>query len=221
MCGVMVTLICVASCAKQEYYSCDPVVDVWTKSNLSTVQTMTREDWLAIDNLPYQRGAYSAFLPNQRFNLWETKMNELLLLDWSYEETLHIQKLLLLLNTNPQWFDVNRAGKKEYDKLKEVLSGWREYALQTLGWDNRLISSILYCPYPVIDKEGTLQLPSLCSFQKMEQEAMIPEKERLPEMSKEEGVIIHVIAFLMKITFFNVNIVIHHIHVTEHHLVVA
>lgn len=144
--AILLIVICsVASCGKEEMFSCNPEVDLWVKSNITEIQQMERADFISIGVLDYQRAAYNAFTPNQRQALWIGKMEEVLKLDWSKQERLHIQSMLELIKSYSVAFSNNRD-QDAFDKVKVEIYKWTEYAQEELGWNNSLLYSLIATP---------------------------------------------------------------------------
>ena len=142
----LIVLSCfLASCGKQEIYSCDPEADLWVKSNLTEVRNMTRADWLAISDDNLRRATFIAFTPDQKRALWVGKMEEVLKLDWTVQEVQHIKYILEFIKVNPVIF----ANKSDFDdvavdELDIVLYKWEEYAEEVLGWSGELLHNLVY-----------------------------------------------------------------------------
>ena len=86
--------ICVglSSCSTDDY-SCDPEINKWVSDNIDEIHSMIREEWVEINNISKQRGAYGAFTIKQKIALWRGKIEETLDLNWTIEEYAHIKKL--------------------------------------------------------------------------------------------------------------------------------
>jgi Spy/CpxP family protein refolding chaperone len=63
-------------------YSCDPEINKWANENVREILVMTRTQFLELD-ANYQRAAFNAFTPQQRVNVWKTKLEETLQLEWT------------------------------------------------------------------------------------------------------------------------------------------
>lgn len=154
---VAVTILTVISCSKNDLYSCDPVINQWTKSNLQSIKTMTRSNWVAVGDISRQRAIYNAFTPEQRVNLWKGKIQETLELNWSADESAHLETLLTFVNENPNFFENNEeVTEQNQDNYDLFFYNWKEHAKTTLGWDDKLIYNIVYTPEKIADKEGNL-----------------------------------------------------------------
>ena len=109
---------------------------VWIEKGL-------RKGTVAIDDIVYQKAAYVAFDSNQRKELWLSKLQETLKLDWTNAEKEHISKLIYLIEDNSNLFD-NKVSVD--DKTDLAIYQWKEYALEQLRWDHELIFSIIKTP---------------------------------------------------------------------------
>mgnify|MGYP000831599280 FL=1 len=99
-------IIGISACSAPTY-SCDPEIDNWVTQNINRVKTLTRADWLDIDNIEYQRGAYGAFSVEQKVKLWIEKFDEALKLDWNETEYKHIKRLQEEVQNHSIWFQPN------------------------------------------------------------------------------------------------------------------
>lgn len=157
LCVVAATILTVISCSKDDIYSCNPVINQWTKSNLQSIKTMTRSNWVAVGNISRQRAIYNAFTPEQKVNLWRGKIQETLELNWSADENAHLETLLTFINENPNFFGNNKeVTEQEQDNYDLFFYNWKEYAKTTLGWSDKLIYNTVYTPEKIADKEGNL-----------------------------------------------------------------
>lgn len=85
--GVM--LVCfftLFSCQQDEMlYSCDPEVNEYIKSNLSDIQTMSRNRFLEIER-DLQPSIFNAFTPEQKQLIWIEKFQNILSLRLANKE---------------------------------------------------------------------------------------------------------------------------------------
>lgn len=157
LCVVVATILTVISCSKDDLYSCDPVINQWTKSNLQSIKTMTRSNWVSVGDISRQRAIYNAFTPEQKINLWKGKIQETLELDWSADERAHLEAVLTFINENPNFFgNKEDLTEQEQDNYDLFFYNWREYAKTTFGWSDKLLYGIIYTPEKIADKEGNL-----------------------------------------------------------------
>lgn len=157
---ILLVVICsVASCGKEEVYSCDPEANMWVKSNLTEIQEMSRVDYIAIGDIVYQKAAYIAFTPSQKQALWIGKMEEVLKLDWTEQESQHIQSMLDLIKVNSFAFSIDRD-PEAFDRLEVELYKWIEYAKEELGWDKKLLYSLVVTPLAMNEKKEIIGINS-------------------------------------------------------------
>ena len=138
--------ICVglSSCSTDDY-SCDPEINKWVSDNIDEILSMIREEWVEINNISKQRGAYGAFTIKQKIALWRGKIEETLDLNWTIEEYAHIKKLSNAIQDNPDWYNQNAA--EEIQDQKELFAqAWLDYAVEELNWSNELIHAIAFTP---------------------------------------------------------------------------
>lgn len=138
-----------ASCQDDLLYSCNPEIDKWAKENLADIQKMTRSDYLKFD-ISYQTAAYAAFTQEQKQSLWEGKVRELLTYDdWTESERNHIEKLLVYAQENKWAYDDNLS--EENEAVADMTAyRWREYAKETLNWNDDMINVITRSPHKVV-----------------------------------------------------------------------
>lgn len=63
---------------------------------------------------------------------------------WSEKEILHIKKLQSLITNNTSWFDDKTHKTKadlemQDDEITLISYTWREYAIEELGWNDKLL----------------------------------------------------------------------------------
>jgi len=146
------------SCSQDdEIFSCNRDVNAWVKENLADIRTMSRTDWLNLDQ-NVNRAAYVAFTPEQKHLFWKGKISEVLKLDWNEAEKRHIELLYETISNNPQWFfDDFSKNEEEWEKFELFTYRWIEDAKDNLGWDKKLIGSIIAFGNKLLNKEGELQ----------------------------------------------------------------
>ena len=114
--------ITVTGCKKiEEVYSCDSVTNEWVKSNLKTIQQMTRQDLLQLE-LEKQIPAYRAFTPEQKYNCWVDKLKQVKSLEWTEKEFAHI--CLLEESMKIEWFE-DGFRKNNFDQIDNFLKKWK------------------------------------------------------------------------------------------------
>ena len=104
---LLFSVVIITGCSKyeDEDYSCNKEVNQWAKSNLNEIKKMKVAEWYSINDIVYQKAAYVAFDSNQRKELWLSKLQETLKLDWTNAEKEHISKLIYLIEDNSNLFD--------------------------------------------------------------------------------------------------------------------
>jgi hypothetical protein len=132
------------SCSQdEEAYSCNKEVNVWVKENLSDIQQMSRSEWINIGNIESQRAVYRVFTPEQKQALWEGKIREVLNnVEWTQQETKHIEELLSLITNNSSIFE----DQENNDKVEIDLYKWKEYAIEELEWTPEVLYALIYTP---------------------------------------------------------------------------
>lgn len=152
---VSVFFVLLTACQKEAVYSCDPSVDKWAKDNLNHIQQMMRADFIKINDIPHQKAAFRAFLPEQRKAIWIIKLTEVLTLNWSENERRHIESLLVILNKYDGIFS-NNLTEQQHDQYLIDAYRWAEYATESLGWDKAVIRAIAGNPNKMLTKAGML-----------------------------------------------------------------
>ena len=142
---LLAIIFSIASCGKEEIYSCDPEADMWVKSNIADITQMTRTDWIDIGNLVQQRAAYVAFTPNQKQALWIGKLEEVLKLDWTEKERQFIQTILEMTKVK-SFISRNDRDTEDIDTEELEIYKWTEYVKEELGWDKNLLYALIATP---------------------------------------------------------------------------
>ena len=141
---VLLSIICF-SCEKEEFYSCNPKADQWVKDNLNEIRTMTRKEWINIDNVTYQKAAFTAFTTKQRHDLWVRKFDEILTLDLAEQEQSHLLLMNDAVKNSPQWFD-DYSIEKYRDQMDLFIYKWVEVAKDSLCWTDEDIYYLIGTP---------------------------------------------------------------------------
>lgn len=160
ICFILVSTVCY-SCQEEPTYSCMPEVNEIVKENLSEIRTMTRAQWLKIEGHELQRGCYAAFIPEQKFDFWYEKMQEVLNLEWNMEERKHLEALIKYITDTPQIFDTNCKESLMNEWLKFVYC-WQDIAKNKLNWSPIVLYGIGLSGQRMINTQGELELaPSI------------------------------------------------------------
>lgn len=146
------------SCKDENHYSCDPEIEIWTKANLSEIKQMSTAEFIKLDPSK-QIAVYRAFDPNQKIQLWQEKITELLQMDFTEKERLHIQQLSDVLETKSYWFSdfrgqSNTRSQEIQNEIDIYVYRWTTYAKEELYWDDEFLYKIAGNPNPpsVIDE---------------------------------------------------------------------
>jgi hypothetical protein len=143
--GLLMAVFVITSCSYHDLqYSCDPEIDAWTKANIQAIQAMNRTDFLSLD-YAHQKGAYEAMKPEQRVQIWVTKLEDVLKLDWTEQESIHLKTVLELIKTNSDVFSKERT-QEAFDEFEIALYKWKEHAKEVLGWDKDLGNALIATP---------------------------------------------------------------------------
>ncbi|GAP72786.1 hypothetical protein SAMD00024442_42_22 [Candidatus Symbiothrix dinenymphae] len=146
--------LCCCSFVYSQDYTDETQVDVWIKEHQTEIQTMSRKDWLQLDE-SLKHPVFMKFTPKQRYEFWLHKMQETLALPWwNALEKNHIQLLYLTIYEHFDWFELTPLSehKAEYEAFESFNHQWAEYAKDTLGWDNILIGAIAASGNKVMNK---------------------------------------------------------------------
>lgn len=136
-------------------YSCDPTEDEWVHDKLDEIRSMTRTQWNALnENLKIP--VYRAFTQQQQINLWIEKFKDALTLDWSELEKEHINAIIEFINEHPDLFGEGKLTDEQQDYTSIFFYKWRETAMNQLGWDKKIIRSLIYSANTLLDTKGTL-----------------------------------------------------------------
>ena len=157
---LLVVISSVVSCSMDDVYSCNEDANQWAKSNLTEIRQMSSAAFLEIGGIVYQRAAFNAFTPNQRQTLWIEKLDNVLKLDWTEQESQFIESLLEFVKVNSFMFSKERD-QEAFDKIEILFYKWSEFALKELAWDKKLLSAIVGTPQEMNEnKEIISKLPS-------------------------------------------------------------
>lgn len=157
--ALVVTFVGILTSCQSEIYSCDPKIDKWAHENISTIQTMTRSEWKCVEP---QRGqaCIVACLPQQKFDFWIEKLDQVLTLDWNNNERDHILDLKNFICGHSQIFGPELYENENlYDIFDRFMYEWSECAQNDLHWTKQTIWSIAASLYDVKNKNGELELP--------------------------------------------------------------
>jgi hypothetical protein len=106
-------------------------VDVWINEHQTEIQTMSREDWLKLDEA-LKRPVYRKFTDEQRYCFWKDKINEVMRsFEWSELEKNHLNLLLNTLSDNLKWFGdggIENMEKDDKETSETFFYKWDEYA---------------------------------------------------------------------------------------------
>ncbi len=152
---ILLLFVCLCfSCSDNEtIYSCDETTNKWVKKNISTIRTMSREQWKSL-NINKKIAAFRVFSKEQRISFWKDKINETLKLDWSKSEKAHILKLYWFIINNTDMFSDDVMTDEMRDKYDLFFYDWVETAKNKLKWDMKTIVSIAASGEELVDKNG-------------------------------------------------------------------
>jgi hypothetical protein len=136
-------------------YSCNNHINDWVSENLNEIKNMDRSNLLEY-SLEYQKPIFRAFSPQQRYNSWNEKLNEVLKLNWDKEERLHI--LLLRSQMSLNWFieGNTQEHRASIDKRNQWINDWISEAVTDLGWSLGLIHSMVVVMETNVSDNGYL-----------------------------------------------------------------
>lgn len=158
---IVTILLGMLSCQQDDelIYSCDPVEDAWAKENLDDIRTMTRANWLEIDDSK-KRVVYRAFSAEQKLDFWVEKLDKILLENqWKESESAHILLLKDAVKEHLNWFDAKgiEVDEKTFDEFKIFAYRWLEYARNELRWDEFLIGAIVATGNDLVMENGKVK----------------------------------------------------------------
>lgn len=135
-CCLVLSFIFLVGCKKSESYSCDPEINTWVKEHKSEIQKMDRSQLLN-RSLAYQRAIFVALSPEKKQEMWVSKMDDVLRMQWTEQELEHLMTLKSYLNLDIFSSDA------EFQKALPAINKWRETAASSLGWSNATIASLI------------------------------------------------------------------------------
>ena len=140
-----------------QVYSCNESVNEWAKQNLSDIRNIKRSDWNKLDEA-HKNAAYVAFTQGQRVLLWKGKIEQVLSLGWSENETNHIKELQNFIDQNPVYLQGKRLTEQQANQLDLFAYKWMTKAENDFGWDKKLIYAIIASANNLIDKDGNIEI---------------------------------------------------------------
>lgn len=162
---LMICILVFTSCSNQEKYSCDEEINDWVVENLSAIKSMSRSAWTSLPE-DLKAPTFGAFDKEQKIKFWNEKLNTISKLDWNKQEQLHIQKLLIMIQSHPEWFDIENRTEAIEDEMYICAYEWINYATENLHWDSNLIGGIAASGNDLKDKSGMLKV-SNANFREM------------------------------------------------------
>lgn len=155
----------ISSCSKTDElkYSCDPDINEWAVENIDAIRKMDRPQFLKLESLDHQRAAYNVFTPEQKIELWEGKLAQVLNLNvWDEKERAHIESVYSMIKQNCSGF-VDKGLKTkaqieiDEDQLVLAIFMWRDFASESLNWSEELQYSMIADPNDlVIDNDKNI-----------------------------------------------------------------
>lgn len=124
-----VLLLVFSSCSENtSVFSCDPEVEVWTKTNIATYQAADRSK---IVSLPYDRqmAVFRGLSSEKKVSLWMDKLNIIMKDEkLSSAEKDAIKSAILFLS--PEHYET-ASGKRAFDKFAEE---WKKQMISDFHW---------------------------------------------------------------------------------------
>jgi hypothetical protein len=134
-------------------YSCDESTNNWVIENLQEIKSMTRDDWKSLD-IEKLKPAYRAFTQDQRVKFWLEKMKEIKNLRWTEKELQHIEKIEEFISKHQDFFSGERLTDEQSDVYDLFFYTWQQYAINELGWSNRVCISMAGSGLSITDTLG-------------------------------------------------------------------
>lgn len=155
---ICLSIFALLSCSSNDetVYSCDPNVNNWAKANIKQIQSMKRSEWLDLDKSK-QRAACIAFTPEEKYNFWLEKLNEVLTLNWSEDEKKHISELYNWVSQNPDIFKITNIESDEFANFEKYMYQWSEDGKSKFGWNKQILSAIAMDGNKMIDTTGNME----------------------------------------------------------------
>lgn len=144
------------SCNQETVYSCNESIDKWVHENLSEIQVMSRSEWNNLEE-EFKIPAYRAFTLQQRIDFWNEKLTDILSLEWSKEETDHINSLIDFINEHHHFLNgYSFMSDDEKNVFDLFFYQWMDKAKTDFRWPNKLLYAILASGNTLLDTNGTL-----------------------------------------------------------------
>ena len=152
-----VFLLLISLSAWAQWPPAAPDAREWAEKNRDRLKTMTRAEWLDLDE-GYKQAAVFEFTPQQITDLWMGKIDQVLNdFKWTRAERQHIKKLRAWLQDNPNAYSDNKT-KEEQNEAIRFIEDWSTYAKEKLHWTDRLIFGIAVSCNDLLDKEGNVKM---------------------------------------------------------------
>lgn len=104
-----VFLLLISLSAWAQWPPAAPDAREWAEKNRDRLKTMTRAEWLDLDE-GYKQAAVFEFTPQQITDLWMGKIDQVLNdFKWTRAERQHIKKLRAWLQDNPNAYSDNKT----------------------------------------------------------------------------------------------------------------
>ena len=153
----LIILLGVISCeTKDTIYSCDPEINKEIELRLAEIKLMSRSD---IINRPMsvQRAYFNAFSKEQRAEYWLSKIDESLKLPWSQKEKDHITQISTFIKNNKYIYENKSYSDENTQEMIDLfIYKWKEYAKDSLSWEDKIINSLIGSGYKLKNKNGDL-----------------------------------------------------------------
>lgn len=144
--------------SEEPIYSCDQTENEWVKENLSDIQTMSRSEWVNMDE-HLKIPVYRAFTQKQKLDFWISKFKDVLSLNWNDAEREHISSLIEMIKEQAPVLDgYEKLSDEEKNEFDLFFYKWFETSRETFKWNDKLIYGIIASGNTLLDKEGNLSI---------------------------------------------------------------
>lgn len=161
-------------------YSCDKLINVWVKENISTIRHLDRSDW---KQFPPSKGLaiYRAFSKEQKIDFWLAKFEELESLSWNAREREHIRLAKDFVESHSDFFNDSELTEDQENELDIFFYKWMTHAEKELHWDRRIVFAIICSGYSLANTDGDLLVNISSQTSNMDALESLTTTETIPE----------------------------------------
>ena len=125
----LVVIFSIASCGKEEMFSCDPEINDWVVKNKVEYADVSRDELAKLD-YDKQIGLFASFSPEQKVKIFQSKFQYLMGLETLSDiEKEYLTRIFSELTINLYFPKANT------DKFIDIFDKWNYEVIDKLGWE--------------------------------------------------------------------------------------